>query len=624
MKLKIFILILILVLCTVSVSAEWKKIHEGWHEYNDDFVIDGTVYQITLNEQVNDDGEHDRLFMSAEEIRTIVELGDCEIKELFKFCYDNYTFDRNEAQIKSNGIAMPAVKVLIYKDEEKSYDIKFSHDFKIEEKTLKEIPITLLVENEGDDWIRDIDYALDLPKDIKVVNQYNYVWDGSRRLKLSFSLSPKESREFLLTVLPQSFDVHIINYSYDYITPVDGEKEKSGKYNLDVSAPFKITTSLSESNPGIGDKIYFDVNVQNKNVQNKVIIKKLSIKGPKDFDYVPIKNLKFERVGEHKSSKNAILQDTAQEFRLAMTTMSEGKKNITFNYEFEIEGELFEQEIVKTFTVEEKSMQVSLDLTKSDVLPGENIRLDLIIKNTDSEVAFRDIIFELESELFGEKINVPVMDPLTEKRITIAEFDVPLIENDKEYEFKGYLAYKGESSREFHKETSKNLKVTGSGEIVKLTQSVNTTNVKPGSVILVTLNVENLKDQTFQNINFFEQYPRQIELITGDTHKNIDLENKEKEQVYIYKLQVPLKYTSEKFNVTSTMVMPRLGYTKSLTKTINVEIPEDIFDEVPKEEVKTEPAKPKVVAKKEPEPEKGFFAKVIDSIEGFFTGLFGG
>ncbi|MCF7866281.1 hypothetical protein K9L67_03175 [Candidatus Woesearchaeota archaeon] len=626
MKNKLVLCIIFLILCSISVSAGWKEIHNDWHGYDDDFVLDGIVHQLTLNENANKKGEYERLLVKAEGITTIVWLGKCQSKDEYKYCFENETFDSSKAQIKSNGIAMPAVKLVIYEDEALAVkELSLKNEYEIDKKTLVEVPITLTIENEGNEWVKNINYAIDLPENIKVINQYNYKWDGKQRLVLSFTLSPGESRDFLLTVVPQTFELHQINYSLTYVLE-SGSKEKSGDYKLDLSAPFKVSGKLSNTAPGIGEKIYYDVSVENQNTNNPLNIEKLTLQGPTNFDYIPIKNLKFEKVGFHASSKNSILAGKSEEFRLALTTKSEGKNNVTLRYAFEIEGETFESELVSEFSTEEKSLEADLYLNRDEVLPGEDVRLDLVIHNLDDSVSFKDLTFEINSDLFKETINVPLLDPLTEKRITITEFIAPITEEDEEYEFVGTLKYFSDTSYQFSKEAKVNLKVTGSGEIVKLSQTVNQTKAKPGDEILVTVSVENLKDQQFDNIQFFEQYPRQIELVTGNTQRNINLENKESEQVYIYKLKIPDLYKTEIFNITTTMVMADLGYSKKLIKTIEVEIPEDLFvestDDEPEEVVET---KPKVkVNNQESEKDKGFFENLFDSIDKFFSGLFGG
>lgn len=621
---KLFLMISVFLILNVAlVSAEWDEIHDGWHEYNDDFTIDGVLYQITLNQN-----SQDKLIIKVDDENRVVELEECQIMNDYKYCFEEANMSRPEATITSSGVAVPGVRLKIYENTIKENDLTITHDFEVLAKDLKEIPIKLVVENQGSDWIKNVKYRLTIPDNMKIVNQYNFKWDGSRTLTLEFALSPKETRRFSLKVLPETYDIHQFNYSIEY-NAISEDKLIESSFNLDLSAPFKVTDTLSSTNVGLDENLYYTISVENINPNEDLRIKKFNIKGPFNFEYVPVKGLSLNKVAEFKNRANTIRGEDTEEYKLLIIPKSDGDKNITFEYEFEIEGETFKQTIVKPFKVEEKGLKAELQLNKDAVIPGEALELTLVLENTNKNLRYRDISFEIESDLFDQAMDLDSLDSNLEKRFQVQQFTSPIIEKDETYVFTGILKYKGASDYEFTKEIEKKLEVTGSGELIKLTQTVNPkTAVKPGTEILVTVNLENLKDQSFDKVNVFEQYPRQIELISGDTSKTISLSNNENKNAYIYKLKIPKLYKQDEFNITSTAILSEIGYNKAITTTVTVDVPEDIFAEKEQEVVPddTKEAIPEVIVNKKTKDneDNGFFGNLISSIEDFFVGIFGG
>lgn len=609
------------------VSAEMAEIHNEFHEYDDSFKIDDRVYELTMS------GSTDKMVLfKTDDYSSIIKMGECKPSGNFEYCFENISYEYSDgASLAPGGKLMPALKISIKKENFEDTKIQTSFNYKTSHFAKTEQTFELIIKNTGSDWIRDLKFELIVPQGIKILNARDFS-KNANNLSFTTSINKGGEQDYEFQYISDNISDYVISYNYRYMEG-PSEKKGSGSTNINIKKPYSITTTLSPENIEIFDSAELKVIITNTENTNDLEVKRLLLRGPPDVVYDMKSNLFRSKYGEYATKIESIPKDSSKEFVLKIKPTSTGIINLTGYFYLISNGIEFEENFTKQLGITAEGLESSVYMNKNDVLSGGEVSFYYVLGNSNEALEFRDFNISIESSFFKETFTKDKILPKSDSNtIYSRKIKVPTITDDQDYDIVAHTRYLTESGEEKYFNKTLVLHVTGSGEIIKLSQSINPGGVvNPGDELTIEVTVENLKDEYFSDVRLLEEFTRGASVSFGDSFKTVDLSPKENKKAYLYKLKIPDKYYHTTLNITSSAVIPSIGYRKSVTQTFTVNptveelSAEDIiansdsqnlddpdisvdygFDDNGKSSGKT-----------------SFFKSIITGIESFFSGIFG-
>jgi len=627
MKKTIILCLVVLILLLQGGLVSATQIHKDWHVYNDIFTVNKVAYEIVAKP-----GNTDVILFKTEGFSAILGHEGCVDNNEYRYCYENYSFDyEKEATLTDvSGILMPGIQVSIDKDSEDTSSVSVGQTYPSSILIGKEGTFVVKLNNKGDLDINSLRYELEVPEGLEITELGDFTQVGNKIYfitKLKMDVDKEFEFEFKSTEVGNQ--VFERNYEYD-----DGKsvKKNSASHKVIVKSPIEFSAKLSPSTTDILEYVTLTATVKNNDETVPVEIERLLIKGPSTVGYTPLDNLAQARANEFSGTDDTVDADSENTFELRISPKRTGKENFTGFLTAVSGGKTYEENFSVSLTVKAEGIDAEFYTNKKEVLSGGETTLIYALGNKHDELDFKDLEVKITSDFFSDSFAVESVPARTDKdTIYNTKINVPHIQTDEKYDMIAVTTFKTESGQEKSFENKITFSVTGSGEILKLSQKITKPGIlNPGDEITVKVDIENLKDDSFQSVRLFEEFSRGGKVTFGDSFITLALTPQEKQQAYLYKLKLPDKYFHDTFNVTSTVSISDIGYTNSKTSSLKVNAtPEEEMVEGGQVDSKKDKkdsglSGAEIYAKtNEDDEEPNFMVKMIRAIENFFSGLFG-
>jgi uncharacterized repeat protein (TIGR01451 family) len=540
------------------------------------------------------------LVFKIDDMGGIMELGECEIKENIKYCFEDVNYPKIGVKIESL-----------------EPDISVERSFSTTTPYLNEqITVTVTLKNSGDRGATNVKYADPYPAGLRVYADKNTrVWEGK--------LNIGEEETFKYPIKAEDI------VSYDSIATLtytfEGEKKtkKSSKVTIEVQKPFSISHDISTEAADKNEVVDYNLTINNEHDSDRLEIKKLEILIPSQAELVKTSS-NLGKQDEKLVFDGAIEKKESQKFTVRLKSPRVGKFKIRTLATLEISGMVFEEELEKQFNVGLSYILPILNVTDS-VKSNSPYSVYIAVKNYGGD-EIENVNIKAESELFENIEKKRTIAAGTAYEVFKKTLTAPYLEEDKKYNIKISGSYTSSSGKVYTFEKSAQLEIKGVPKIINIIKEFNKEEFYPGDEIKVIVKIKNLKNTVIEQIDVSDIFPREIRSsLIGDVTGELDkLEPNEEKKVYSYSLVVPEDYKEGEIEFKTNINAKVDGELIILKRVDNVKILGGEKSEVTGEEVITEEEidedinRTEGVAEGEEDVKENFFKKIINWIKNLF------
>ncbi|MCF7872350.1 hypothetical protein K9L97_04935 [Candidatus Woesearchaeota archaeon] len=610
MRLSVFI-ILLLVLLSFVQAQEYDLLDDSWRSDRETYELEGLVYQVLVNSLNNEE-----IVFKQDSKGVVIYLGRCKYSDIYKFCYDAYNFSSDKTVVSHSGEWAPGVKVLVYR--EKGHSDTISPEISVEGVSsigsLGAYTVNITITNpESSGWINNGKFLFEVPNGINVTSFSNFIMVGNTLTK-TLNMNPGSSLFFDVSFDVLEYGSHVFDYVINY-----SSGSKTGSYSLSVEDPLDFSMSLSPDRIGLEGYSIVEVVLENNNPVSEMIVEDLRVEVSERATYSMIKNFEYGDASTFLGSVAVIEPGKKESFKFRIDPFLLADIIVNASVNVSVEGHSFSDSISKTLLSEVRPLEFYFYSTNSDVEPGDEIYLTLQVKNVDDAVNFNNVSFVVDGVLFSASGNLGNLSHLSSKNAFSRSFvKVPYFNESFVDSLNATVFYETVFGETFFVSKSLDLNVKSGEQRFEISKSSNKNVVKRGEELILTVKVKNLLDKSFDKVRVFESLPQGVEVVGGVSSADLYLRQNQEAQAYLFKVLV-LDDAPEIINFRSTVELDD-GYFSISDLEVEVEdsqipVVEDVEDVVA-------PVNAPPSSNVEPVKEKGFFGKLIDSIEDFFVDLF--
>ncbi|MBU1029626.1 MAG: hypothetical protein ABIC91_00160 [Nanoarchaeota archaeon] len=600
MKKEVYIIVLIIILMSTSVSA-FEKLYDKYVYEGDTFTVEQDVYYsaLTIDKRTLILHKNTELFF--------IKNGTCEETTYYQYCFmglklDIPTYGRwNQERFAWDS----AIKVEIYSKKPSLEVTRTISETKVD--LGEKAKISIEIKNNGKLRIDNIFFQEVIPKGVEIVSQrYDYLELKDRTFVWKGYLYPNETISFSYSVKTISynkteFSSATVSYHYEELDYTKG----LSKLTLEVDSPYTYSEEFKPADLNWGETMTYTMTVKNTDEKDRLNLD-FNLQIPKDFEIISYPLYLSRSSSFHHTESLKPGESFSMTFKFkssyAGVFQSVVKNALT------IRDEVYEKNKVYIMTIRAPELKPSIVLSKKEVLEGGPYTVFAYIENP-SGVNYYDVKGVLKSDLFGEReISLGIISP--NKKGKLIEEQLRAIPVDKEtifnISFEG--SYRTHLYQSFDFSTSTVLKVKPVQTGFNIRREVSPKEVKAGEEVTIKVFAENL-GQSYTPVVISDSFPANMIISGGKSEKSLTLNPGQEQEVYIYKIQIPVD-TQEDFIVTTTLNYENLLTTR-LNTTINVKPLEK------KEEEDKTKIDEIVIVEKEEKP--GFFKKIFTAIKNLFS-----
>jgi hypothetical protein len=386
---------------------------------------------------------------------------------------------------------------------------------------------------------------------------------------------------------------------------------------------------------GLNKPSTYSVRVKNNDPEDLFV--DLEIEVPSELT-VTFRSKELVRTGNKYAWSGSLEQDETKSFEVRVQGAFTGSYEISSELDMEVFGTEFEEELSQTLEISTTKIDAVLSLPWTEVREKTAYTITASLKNNDPLNNYYEINGVFSSDLFDD---IDVVYPSMQKgefiEVVDDKFLSPSVNRSETFKISFSGDYQTVSGQKYSFETEKSLTVVPVRESIAVSKSLSKTKVRKGENFTVQVFVENKVDDPVEKIEVSEIIPESLLFLGGKRGDSLDLFGDEKEQAYIYKVEVPEDFKGDTIVLTTNASFK--GFVWEVNSAVEVEdvvVSEDETGKVgevaggnsdkggegagsneSKEE--TTSKSPKYVQREE---SQGFFTRLIDSIQGFFDSLF--
>ncbi|MFH1506019.1 MAG: hypothetical protein ABIE94_03430 [archaeon] len=622
MKKRSVVLLVVMALFIISSSlvlgldAEEKKIYDKWHNSGDYFQIDTDLYNLRLNPN-----DFSKIVFYRNGEGFMINNGSCEHSLMYKFCFENSTWDDEKMTINDNGITEPGLHIIIYELAPDRPVIEIERT--IPKKSLElgeQLHITINISNVGRQAATDLVYKETVPDGFVVVS--SDLLKAGNTLTITKAIGALSYRIIGFTIKPVNYTSHMFQgkarYSYEGVAYTENTTE----VNISVAKPYKFTYTLTPVSVNIDTTSTFKISVQNKETDDTFRIDNLYFEVPRDLEVYPPHGIYKISPTEYTYS-GVVYPERTKDYDIRLKAPYTGTYEIRGKMEGYMNQHYFKENFAKNLTIKVDKINGLIHPNYESVRAGKPVKIRVYFENNDDANSYYDVNATLSSELFTEQIYEEKILDFQLKQVFLKQYNTPYSTRIKTIPIRLNGTYRSQSGELFAFNTERTLTLTPVNQSFTLTQTVDKESVARGGNVTIAVFVKNLNDDPEFNLEVKETFPIELDVFQGETSAKINIQGNENKQAYIYKFRVPMDYPFNVITIQSDLDAPSKLYTTQQSTNITVTGP--LGEE--EEEEEQEPETPEDNQTKEPiqppeEKKKGFFTKFIDEIEKFFKTLF--
>lgn len=539
---KILLLIILIIVLTQAASA--KIIFDDWVTEATSFNISGEPYIVGYYPQVS------KVSIRTPNLTVLVGLGDCEVQEGKKYCFDELDNDTIVEYVSSGAyqeaVERNKIKIII---SELAPVIKTTltlNDTSISPGD--EAHVVVELKNIGDKVSGHIEMRVPIPYTVRSKGFYkdrysnDIFWEGK--------LLPDEEKNIKFTVVAKELGELNLTAKLKHI-PVEGENQTilSNTKTLKIIPPFEFYTELNSDVALSNESIGYTLFIENKHQSEDMTVREIKIKIPEELEFdVPNKLRKKETVINLDDDTLIIHAGETRKFFFNLTTEKVGE------YDIEAFGRLSMGNDNEEFTVKDRiAYGNSKVVTKVDISPEiissfQKIKVNVSVINKDSVARVVDV--NIKSNLIGNMLieNVNLTQGQT-KLIFEQELTAPSTSNIISRYVKATSKFKDKGTNlEFTRETK--VIINPRSKVVAMD-----TNYKVrGEETDLLVTVKNMQDSPVKNVEVVDTIPDGLFIIAGNrVSKTVDLSPGETRVMLNYTFKTKPEYKSKVVHIPRTL-----------------------------------------------------------------------
>jgi hypothetical protein len=541
------------------VSAEQKDIHNSWHEASDTFVLEGRVFSLTLgsnNELLKVNIDNDSIMF--------VKLGKCAEYDIYTVCFLEKSIEVDTATF-IGASAIPGIKIKVLKELGPNL---IATQVVPKLNILEKNKITITLKNEAETIVDSFNYELIIPEGITIVDKGDFILDGNKLSVSGVRMNKGDEKTFKFNIMV----VNGGNKQAKYSIQMTGEgvnRNKTGSINMNSPLPYAIAVTLSPVKPNILDESKLLITIKNTGVSD-LKVEDLKIIGSSQLFYLSQSELSQTGIGKYALKNEDIIKPSeSKDYYLEFSSSFTGAFNFTGTITLVYEGKIFNYNLSKSNIYSANGMAPSLLTSKSDVLTGEDVEVVYYLVNDADGMSFYNLSADITSGFFNEHIELDKLSPGNSKDVFRKRYVVPVVEKDTIYSINATLEYFTVTKEKKKLVSTKNIKVTSNGTLITIDQKTSVLEVYAGSEFIVEVNIKNMKEEGF-DFEVKDSVSDGVIFIGGMDLRNYSLRGKQSDLAYAYKIFVPLNYTQNIINLSSTIRIPIYNYIKTDVSSIKV------------------------------------------------------
>ncbi|MFP4524101.1 MAG: hypothetical protein ACLFO2_02155 [Candidatus Woesearchaeota archaeon] len=654
---RLHLLLLALLLLTPIAFAAEEEVHDDWHAYHDFFNLDDDYYEAINDHRLGSDSvrvstmikqNQDSFIINGyadlEDDESVYKLREplCKATDDYRFCVVNISYDPDKAaRSDEKGQYRHGTRISIYK--RNPDHAKLEVEQALSEDTLhlhEESKVTIEVTNTGLVKAEDIRLNQTIGEGLAFKDHDDFQRRVGRRLEAAIPvLYPDESESYQFKVTAEDYiNQTTTTTSASYHDPDPATARATKK--LDITWPFKAECKLSPDETKIGQPVTITCKITNH--ERVPAEATLRINPVADLEAGSLENL--DEQGQLLVRQQEVQPGETISSRAELSTRYTGDYDVKAHARMEVNGYNFTHDDEKSFSVKTDTITPKISLSKDKMRSGEPITMGLYLYNEDKQLPFVNVDGWFGAGFFNDTYNITTIDAGGSDNPVFKTYRPPEVKNQTTHTVQAAGTFTTQAGEEKEFYTQKELIVIPENQSIILLHEADKDEVERGGNVTVTVTVENIADSGSSHVTVYEDYPKSLEKIFGNTEAETYLYGGEAKEMYVYQVRVPEYYPEDTLTLNGTMLKKGVKVTTQVTE---VDVTGNITQAPPKDD---EPAQEGSDGEsgttddpaqqgnetttgqdeaegdnRDPydEPEKdGVLKKVVNAIADFFEGLF--
>ncbi len=431
-------------------------------------------------------------------------------------------------------------------------------------------------------------------------------------LSLRFSLGPNATRSFTYKVKADAYVTGLFTGSLAYTSKREEGGNVPSPFIIMVPSPFTITRSLAPASVGVDEETLFTYTLTNNDGQYAMdAIIRFDGLGP----LLTTLPTGVTREETHHAWRVNLKRGESKSVAFRLRAKRTGSYAIVSNATMTLEKESFSHRLQETLTV--TVTQATLDLRLPEkVQGGDAYSARLFFDNKAGDTDF----FRVEGVLRTPDGDHPFsMGSVARNTIPLAldvNLTAPVSEQEQNVRIGVDASYETSRRERFNLSTTKTVRILPVIEPYVVTQRLNTTAVKAGDSVTMTVTVKNLQDR-FGTVTVTDILPGAAIVTQGFRQQEMSLQKGESREAYAYVVTIPESFEGGLFTFTTQLFERQSGV--RVTKSINITVENPDAPSEPDEEEDIPAVEPAAPLPPSPEQKPGLLRRIVDSIGSFFS-----
>jgi len=548
-----------------------------------------------------------KLVFEVDDLREILELGECAYRDNLKVCFDDVELSVMEEVEKLTVSVFDLVP-----------SITITRSFSDTSVVLEEdIEVEVTLTNGGDTVATNVVFTDSYPISLEVRNGENNkaVWTGS--------ISPGETESIKYKLRAKSIVEYESVAEVSHIYEGNKITTESDSETIEVSAPYGFEVGLDKDRAKRNEVVVLNITFENKDENDDLKINSLVIE-PSYLLKVKEFSDDLKEDGVKYTYSGSINEESSKSFMIKVYSGRNAEHYIDVSTDFRIGSMSLKEDIIKELEVGLSSVYPIINLTLDRVLAGDILGVAVRLKNDGIEDV-SGVNVKIESDLFNtveSKDNTITAG--ASKDVLANKPTAPEVESETTYNIKVIGSYV-EDGQTYAFEKNAKVVVVPTPKVVSMLHELDKEEYNVGEEVNVVVSIENIEDSAFDKVSLIEMLPNEVKSsLKGDILVDTSLAVGEKKEAYSYSFAIPADYQKETLNI-RTIVNVKKGdnlYKYDWSKQVKVTGIQDIMEDDIEDEAEEQPVddvlEDNLTEANQEKQKEGFFKKIID----FFIGLF--
>ncbi|MCA9477964.1 MAG: DUF11 domain-containing protein [Nanoarchaeota archaeon] len=492
MKRVFFLLGILFFLIPLALATSSTTIFDGWVSYKDSVTSGDTTYSITSSNVHLDDETQGKILLKKDAERYVIPFGDCVSSELYSYCFQNRSFDRQEVTIDDQGVLQPALKISLV---ESSLTTSISKTKTFSTTSFKvdgTADVTITIENTGDTDITNVLVQETVPDNFEIVTTDGKVsWQGN---SFTVNMNLFSGKVWTTTYTIKAKSAKEVTYATDltYSTVSQSNiKESFGEKTLTFEESHLFSATDLKTVYQRGEKGTLSMTVTNKDAVD-ITVTRADIVAPNGVQITSKNNLVETTYNSFSKDKVIISPGESKTFSVEATFNVVG--SFTFNYDLslQVRDEEFTYQGQNNASVELTGLNCYIQ-APSQVNAATDMLYEVKVSNegdeTFYEIAGTYNVLDKKGGFSLKNINKGAEEELLQ-----GEALIPFSLQEQTYTLKVEAEYRTVDNQYFSCSGEKNITAVPATKLISLEARFKEESAKRNESTPIILTIENLLD----------------------------------------------------------------------------------------------------------------------------------